>query len=119
MAVSSASVAITAVSSPASSVLSSRSELASSMRRCAALVEPGPQAGELPAGHVDAQRLQLGHHVAVAAGGVGLALERAQLAADLAEQVLQPGQVGLGGLEPALGSSPCGGGTSARRPPPR
>ena len=47
--------------------------------------------GQLAAGHVDAQRLQLGDHVAVAAGGVGLALERAQLAPHLAQQVLERG----------------------------
>ena len=50
-----------------------------------------------------AQRGELGDDGAVAAGGVGLALERAQLAAHLAEQVLQPGEVALGGGEPALG----------------
>ena len=39
----------------------------------------------------------------MAAGGVGLALERAELAAHLAEQVLEPGEVALGGGQPALG----------------
>ena len=39
----------------------------------------------------------------MAAGGVGLALERAQLAAHLAQQVLEPDEVGLGGGQPALG----------------
>ena len=39
----------------------------------------------------------------MAAGRLGLALERAQLAADLAQQVLDAQQVGLGGVEPALG----------------
>ncbi len=34
---------------------------------------------------------------------LGLALQRAQLAANLAQQVLQAQQVGLGGIEPALG----------------
>ena len=48
-------------------------------------------------------RAQLGDEAAVAAGGVGLALERAELAAHLAEQVLRRSEVALGGLEPALG----------------
>ena len=52
---------------------------------------------------MDAQGCELGHEIAVAAGRLGLALERAQLAADLAQQVLSRGEVGLGGLEPALG----------------
>ena len=66
-------------------------------------LQPPLQAGDLPAGDVDPQRGQLGDHLAVAAGGLGLALQRAQLAADLAQQVLDPQQVGLGGVEPALG----------------
>ena len=37
------------------------------------------------------------------AGGLGLALERAQLATNLAEQVLEAQQIGLGGVEPTLG----------------
>ena len=47
--------------------------------------------------------VELGDELAVAAGGLGLALERAQLAANLAQQVLHAQQVGLGGVEPALG----------------
>jgi hypothetical protein len=39
----------------------------------------------------------------VTAGCLRLALERAELAAHLAQQVLDPQQVGLGGVEPALG----------------
>ena len=39
----------------------------------------------------------------MAPGGLGLALERAQLAPHLAQQVLHAQQVGLGGVEPALG----------------
>ncbi len=50
-----------------------------------------------------AQGLELADEVAVAAGGLGLALERAQLAAHLAQQVLQAQEVGLGGVEAALG----------------
>ena len=46
--------------------------------------------------------VQLVDHVAVAAGGVGLALERPELAADLAQQVLEPVEVLLGGGQAAL-----------------
>ena len=45
---------------------------------------------------------QLGDDAVVAAGRVGLALERPQLAAHLAQQVGEPQQVALGRLEPAL-----------------
>ncbi len=65
--------------------------------------ELGPQRGDLAAGDVHAQRRELADQLAVAAGGLGLTLERAQLAADLAQQVLDPQQVGLGGVEAALG----------------
>jgi hypothetical protein len=61
------------------------------------------QPGDLLAGEVDPQCGQLGHHGAVATGGVGLLLERAELAADLTQEVLERGQVALGGGEPALG----------------
>ena len=66
--------------------------------------ELGPQAGDLPAGDVHPQaRRSSADELAVAAGGLGLALERAQLAAHLAQQVLHPQQAGLGGVEAALG----------------
>ena len=39
----------------------------------------------------------------MAAGGLGLALQRAQLAAHLPQQVLDPQQAALGGLQAALG----------------
>ena len=52
---------------------------------------------------MQAQRPQLGRQIAVAAGGVGLALERTQLPPHLAQQVVQAQEVALGGLEPALG----------------
>ncbi len=54
-----------------------------------------------------------GDEVAVAAGGIGLALERTQLAAHLAEEILERSRLRLGGGEATLGSSPCGGGTRA------
>ena len=102
---SSASAAITAVSSAASSA---RSLLlgwrAASSFSPARAVEPGCAATAIsrPARKICSAR-QLGDQVAVAAGRLGLALERAQLAAHLAEQVLDAQQVGLGGVEPALG----------------
>ena len=60
-------------------------------------------AADLAPGEEQPQAVELGHQVAVAAGGLGLALQRPQLAPDLAQEVLQPQQVALGGLEPALG----------------
>ncbi len=66
-------------------------------------LQPPLQARDLPTGDVDPQRGQLGDHLPVAAGGLGLALQRAQLAAHLAQQVLDPQQAGLRGVEPALG----------------
>ncbi len=65
--------------------------------------EPGAQPGDLPPGDVDAQRRQLADQLAVPAGGLRLALERTQLAAHLAQEVLHAQQVGLGGVEAALG----------------
>ena len=59
--------------------------------------------GELTPGEVQANGLELVDEIAVTAGGVGLTLERSQLAAHLAEQVLKTQQVALGRLEPALG----------------
>jgi hypothetical protein len=47
--------------------------------------------------------VQLGDQVAVASGGLGLAFEWAQLAADLTQQILDAHQAGLCRLEPALG----------------
>ena len=68
-----------------------------------AVGEPAGEGGELPAGEEHLEGAQLGDEVAVAPGGVGLALERAELAAHLAEEVAEPGEVALGGGEPALG----------------
>ena len=58
---------------------------------------------QLPAGEVDPQSRQLRDQAPVASSGVGLTLERTQLPADLSEQVVDPGQVGLGGLKPTFG----------------
>ena len=68
------------------------------------VAQPALERGQLAAGHEHVQRPQLGHQVAVAAGGLGLALERAELAPHLAQQVAQPGEVALGGGEAALGA---------------
>ena len=62
-----------------------------------------PQGRDLAAGHEHAQQPELVHELLVAAGRLGLAFERAELAPHLAQQVLQAQQVGLGGVEPALG----------------
>ena len=64
----------------------------------------GLEPGDLVAGEVDADRAQLLDQAAVAAGGVGLALQRRELAPDLAQQVVEAQEVALGGLEPALGA---------------
>ena len=52
---------------------------------------------------IDPKRRQLADELAVALGRLGLAFERAQLAADLAQQVLHAQEVGLGRLEAAFG----------------
>ena len=61
------------------------------------------QGGDLASGNVDPQGRQFADQLAVATGRLGLALERPQLAADLAQQVLNPHQAGLGGVETTLG----------------
>ena len=86
-----ASAAITAASSSARVRRSSASSLASSARAAPPSAEAAAQGGELTAGQEQVERPELGHEVAVAAGGVGLALERAQLAAHLAQQVAAGG----------------------------
>ena len=64
----------------------------------------GLQTRDLVTGEVDADGPQLLDQPAVAARGVGLALQRRELSAHLAQQVVEPQQVALGGLEPALGA---------------
>ncbi len=66
-----------------------------------------PQGGQLVAGHEDAHRPQLVGQGGVGAGGGGLALQGADLAAHLAQQVPQAFQVLLGGGQPALGPLPA------------
>ena len=85
-----------------------RARTASSLRReldalVAQALALGLQPGDLVAGEVEADRAQLLDQAAVAAGGVGLALQRRELAPDLAQQVVEAQEVALGGLEPALG----------------
>ena len=52
-------------------------------------LEPGLTAGDLVAGEVEADRAQLRFDAAVPAGGVGLLLQRPELAADLAHEVVE------------------------------
>ncbi|HEX6657881.1 MAG TPA: AAA family ATPase [Ilumatobacter sp.] len=66
-------------------------------------LELGAQTGDLAARDVDPERRELLDEHAVASGGLGLAFEWSQLAADLAQQILDAQQVGLGRVEAALG----------------
>ena len=80
-------------------LLASRARGALSARRCSrsaswSISRPG---------EVQRDRVELGDDAVVAARRVGLALERPQLAPDLAQQVGEAQQVALGRLEPALG----------------
>jgi hypothetical protein len=65
-------------------------------------LELGPQRGDLPTGHEGLHLGELGDQAAVPLGRLGLALERAQLPANLAQQVLHAQQVRLGGVEASL-----------------
>ena len=71
--------------------------------RLRAVLRTRAQRRDLASREMQAQRRQLGDEVTVAAGRVGLSLERAQLTPHLAQQVLQTEKVAFGGLEPALG----------------
>ena len=102
-----ASAATTSASRVTRAARNSTSERASSARRLAARSQPGLDRGEVPARQEAAHGAQLVHQAVVAAGRVGLALEGAQLAADLADQVLEAHQAGLGRLQPALGFLPA------------
>src|SRR5205823_2580783 len=64
----------------------------------------GLQSGDLVAGEVDADGVQLLDQSAVAARRVGLTLQRRELAAHLAQQVVQSEQVALGRFEAAFGA---------------
>ena len=64
---------------------------------------PGLEPGDLVTGEVEPDRAQLLDQSAVAAGGVGLALQRRELAPHLAQQVVEAQQVALGRLQPTLG----------------
>ncbi len=61
------------------------------------------QGGQLPPGGESLERGQLGGDGTVAAGGIGLPLQRAQLATDLTQEILDARHVRLGRAEPALG----------------
>ena len=98
---SSASAAITAVSRRASS---DRSSLRS--WRCDAVagegVQPCPEPGDLTTGEERRSAVSSATR-SPCRGGLGLALERTELAAHLSQQVLHPQQVALGRFEAALG----------------
>ena len=101
---SSASAAITLVSSAASSARSSCSAA------CSATFSPASAASRVRCElisrprEVDLQRAELGDQIAVATCRVGLALERSELTAHLAKQILHAQQAGLGGVETTLGA---------------
>ena len=61
------------------------------------------QAADLVPGEMEADRAQLLDQSTVAARRVGLTLQRRELAAHLAEEVVEPKQVAFGALQPALG----------------
>ena len=63
----------------------------------------GLESRQLATDEVEPDRGELGDDAVVATRGVGLLLERPEPATDLAEEVVQPEQVALGRLEPALG----------------
>ena len=66
--------------------------------------DAGLMTGDLSANQKDPQSPKLGDEIAMAAGGFGLAFERPQLATNLAQEVLHPHEVRLGGLQAALGA---------------
>ena len=61
------------------------------------------QATNLAARHMQTQRAQFGDQCTVAACGIGLALERFELTAHFAQQILGAHQVGFGALQATLG----------------
>ena len=67
-------------------------------------LELGPQPLDLAPAEVQPQRRQLVDHRTVAPSGISLAFEGTELTPDLAHQVLDPGQVRLGGGQPPFRS---------------
>ena len=102
-AVRSAPTAITSVSSRASSAFSADSACAPSSLAAARAVSLVRRRGDVTAGEVHPQGGELADQLAVPPGGLGLPFERAELAADLAQEILHPHQAGFGGVEAALG----------------
>ena len=96
-----------ALATSASSTRNSRADLGFLARELtaadAATSESGREHFDVAAGEVEPDVSELRRETVVAAGGVGLALERPQLPAHLAEQVGEAQEVRLGRLEPALG----------------
>ena len=85
----------------------------------AALGVAAVEGRQLGAGHVQAHGPELVGQAGVGAGGGGLALQRADLALDLADQVEQALEVLLGGGQPALGPLAAAAVLEDARPPPR
>ena len=79
----------------------------------------GLQAVDLTARQVQRDRPKLGDDAVVTPGRVGLALERAELASHLAEEVREAQEVALGRLEPPLGLLAALAELQDRRPLPR
>ena len=73
------------------------------------------ESGDLVAGQVQPNRTQLLDDAAVLLRRLRLALERRELAAHLAQQVVEPHEVRLGRDEDAARRAPCAAGTSGRR----
>ena len=80
-----------------------RSRASSSARPVAQALDAGLQARDLVTGEVQPDGAQLVDDGAVALGGLGLALQRGELAPDLAQEVVEPQEVALGRVEAALG----------------
>ncbi len=97
---------VSAAATDASSTSSSAFTRARSPLRpapaCTAASWRTAEGGHLPAPQEHPQGVQLAHQVAVAAGGLGLALQGPQLAPDLPQQVGEADQVGLRPLQPPL-----------------
>ena len=94
---------VTNASSRNSSSRSSRSVSACVGPRVVGRLQSRREWRHLASGEEHAQALELAGDVAVAASRVGLAFERLELAPDFAQQVVEPHEVALGRLQPALG----------------
>ena len=66
-----------------------------------ALPLPSGEAPQVLATHPKPQRPDLGRHLLVTPGGLGLTTQRAEPSLDLSDQVGEPHQIGLGPLQPS------------------